>query len=253
MAALAKLRAEGRAHIFVADMRALPALDPFDLITCLDDAVCHLLSAQDVLAALHGIRRNLGPGGLAVFDVALPRAYAEAADAIAGDDRHVVLWRAPEARGAEVDVRVDVFTARPDGLYERARLHQRHRRHRVDVLRALAARAGLTVLAVHGQQAGGVLCPDLDEARHRKALFVLTRRREEGSPCCSARSRSQPSSSASRSAGPPSARVIAERPAAEPSTLPCPECAPTTITPGRSSSKTGSRDGVYAIRPPSGA
>ena len=176
MAALAKLRAKGRAHIFVADMRALPALDPFDLITCLDDAVCHLLSAQDVLAALHGMRRNLAPGGLAVFDVALPRAYAEAADAIAGDDRQVVLWRAPEDRGAEVDVRVDVFTERPDGLYERARLHQRHRRHRVDVLRALAARAGLTVLAVHGQQAGGVLCPDLDEARHRKALFVLTRR-----------------------------------------------------------------------------
>jgi hypothetical protein len=86
----------------------------------------------------------------------------------------VILWRAPEERGPEVEVRVDVFTERSDGLYERARLRQRHRRHAVDTLRALAARAGLAVVAVHGQQAGGVLCPDLDEARHRKALFVLT-------------------------------------------------------------------------------
>ena len=176
MAALAKARADGGAHVFVADMRRLPALGPFDLITCLDDAVCHLLSAQDVLAALHGIRRNLAPTGLAVFDVALPQAYAGAADTIAGDERHVVLWRAPEHHGAEIEVLVDVFTERPDGLYERARLRQRHRRHAVGELRALAAQAGLAVLAVHGQQAGGVLCPDLDEARHRKALFVLTRR-----------------------------------------------------------------------------
>jgi SAM-dependent methyltransferase len=175
MAALAQRRADGRARVFVADMRALPTLGPFDLITCLDDAVCHLLSAQDVLATLRGIRRNLAPSGLAVFDVALPQAYAGAADAIAGDDRRVVLWRAPEHHGSEVEVLVDVFTERPDGLYERARLRQRHRRHAVGALRELAAQAGLTVLAVRGQQAGGVLCPDLDEARHRKALFVLTR------------------------------------------------------------------------------
>ena len=174
MAAIARARADGRAHVFVADMRRLPALGPFDLVTCLDDALCHLLSAQDVLAAFRGIRSNLAPRGLAVFDVALPLAYAGATDAIAGDDRTLVLWRAPEQRGREVEVRVDVFSERADGLYERARMRQRHRRHTVAELRALAAQAGLAVVAVHGQQAGGVLSPDLDEARDRKALFVLT-------------------------------------------------------------------------------
>jgi SAM-dependent methyltransferase len=178
MVARARARAAGRARVEVADMRALPALGPADLVTCLDDALCHLLSAQDVVAALEGIRRNLAPRGLAVFDIALPSAYAGAADAIADDERHVVLWRAPAGSqsAVEVEVRVDVFTARPDGLYERARLVQRHRRHTVAEIRRCAAAAGLVVRAVVGQQPGGVLCGDLDEARHRKALFVVSRR-----------------------------------------------------------------------------
>ena len=151
MVARARVRAGGRAEVLVADMRTLPALGSFDLVTCLDDALCHLLTAQDMLAALQGIRRNLAPGGLLVFDVALPAAYAGAADAIAGDDRRVVLWRAPAGDGIEAEIVVEVFTERPDGLYERAR-------------------------AVVGQEAGGVLCAGLDETRHRKAMFVLSRR-----------------------------------------------------------------------------
>ena len=176
MVARARVRAGGRAEVLVADMRTLPALGSFDLVTCLDDALCHLLTAQDMLAALQGIRRNLAPGGLLVFDVALPAAYAGAADAIAGDDRRVVLWRAPAGDGIEAEIVVEVFTERPDGLYERARMVQRHRRYGVAEIRDLAARAGLRVRAVVGQEAGGVLCAGLDEARHRKAMFVLSRR-----------------------------------------------------------------------------
>ena len=174
--ARARARADGRAEVLVADMRELPVLGGFDLVTCLDDALCHLLTAQDVLATLRAIRRNLAPSGLLIFDVALPAAYAGATDAIAGDDRHVVLWRAPSTSGVEVEVVVEVFTECPDGRYERARMVQRHRRHTVAEVRALAARAGLAVRAVVGQEAGGVLCAGLDEARHRKAMFVLSRR-----------------------------------------------------------------------------
>ena len=176
MAALARARAGGRAEVVVADMRELPVLGSFDLVTCLDDALCHLLTTQDVLATLDGIRRNLAPSGLAVFDIALPAAYAQAADAIARDDRRAVLWRAPAGDDLEVQVVVEVFTARPDGLYEHARMVQRHRRHTVAEIRALAGRAGLEVRAVVGQEAGGVLRAGLDEARHRKAMFVLARR-----------------------------------------------------------------------------
>ena len=166
----------GGVPVLVADMRTLPRLGAFDLVTCLDDAINHLVDADDVLAALCGMRSNLSPGGLLVFDVNLPTAYEQAADAIMERGRRVVLWRLarePAASG-DVDVLVDVFTARPDGLWERDRMRQPHRRYGIAEIRRLAATAGLRVLAVHGQQAGGELTDDLDEARDRKALFVLT-------------------------------------------------------------------------------
>jgi hypothetical protein len=56
-------------------MRALPALGQFDLVTCLDDALNHLLTEAELLAALSGVRRNLAPGGVAVWDVNTLAAY----------------------------------------------------------------------------------------------------------------------------------------------------------------------------------
>jgi len=40
---------DGRARIEVHDMRALPVLGSFDLITCLDDAINHLAGPDDVV------------------------------------------------------------------------------------------------------------------------------------------------------------------------------------------------------------
>ena len=48
---------------------SLPVLGSFDLITCIDDALNHLLSEDDVRDALASMARNLAPGGLLVFDV----------------------------------------------------------------------------------------------------------------------------------------------------------------------------------------
>lgn len=165
----------GGVPVLVEDMRSLPRLGAFDLITCLDDALNHLVDPDDVVSALRGMQANLAAGGLLVFDVSLATAYAQAADAIVDRGRRVVLWRLarePAANGA-VDVLVDVFTARPDGLWERDRMRQPHRRYPIAEIRRLAAAAGLRVVAVHGQRAGGELTDDLDEARDRKALFVL--------------------------------------------------------------------------------
>jgi SAM-dependent methyltransferase len=173
----ARARAGRDVAVLVADMRSLPRIGAFDLITCLDDAINHLVEPEDVLAALRGMRANLAAAGLLVFDVSLASAYAEAADAIVEGERHVLLWRlsAAAAEGAAaVDVLVDVFAARPDGLYERRRMRQSHRRYPVAEIRELCAAAGLRVLAVHGQRAGGVIRDDLDEERDRKALFLLT-------------------------------------------------------------------------------
>lgn len=55
-------------RVLVADMRDLPQLGAFDLVTCLDDAVNYLLSPQDLAAAFASVARVLAPGG--VYDQA---------------------------------------------------------------------------------------------------------------------------------------------------------------------------------------
>lgn len=48
-----------------ADMRQLPFRpDTFDAVVCADNSLAHLLSAQDLAAALRGMRRVLRDGGL---------------------------------------------------------------------------------------------------------------------------------------------------------------------------------------------
>ncbi len=51
-----------------ADMRELPRFGSFDLALVLNDAVNCLLGDGELEAALDGIRRNLIPGGLLLFD-----------------------------------------------------------------------------------------------------------------------------------------------------------------------------------------
>ena len=63
------------AALSVADMRELPAFGEFDLVWALDDAVNYLLSAEELEQALSGMRANLAPGGLLMFDVNTLQAY----------------------------------------------------------------------------------------------------------------------------------------------------------------------------------
>src|SRR3954453_11861920 len=55
MVAEARRRAGGGAEGLVADMRDLPVLGSFDLVTCLDDSLNYLLSESELAAALAGI------------------------------------------------------------------------------------------------------------------------------------------------------------------------------------------------------
>ncbi|MEV7441983.1 class I SAM-dependent methyltransferase [Streptomyces sp. NPDC091204] len=61
--------------VAAADMRALPFPDAsFDAVVCADNALPHLLTAQDVRAALAETRRVLRPGGLLLLST---RPYGE--------------------------------------------------------------------------------------------------------------------------------------------------------------------------------
>lgn len=181
MAALAAEKAGDRARVCVADMRRLPRLGPFDLITCLNDAINHLLSADDVLTALIRMRENLAPGGLLVFDVNTARAYATARDTVAEDDGRLVVWRGSRALlpapGAQAEVLVEIFTETADGLWRRESCRQSHRHYALDDMAALVERAGLELCALQGQLPGGRLEGTPDERRHHKALFLARRAR----------------------------------------------------------------------------
>jgi SAM-dependent methyltransferase len=179
----ARRKAGGRAELHVADMRRLPVLGEFDLITCLDDAINHLLGPDELADAFEGLRANLAPGGLLVFDVNTLLAYRSVPDVVFEDEDRVACWRGALAElaqpGEQAEVVIDLFTHEGDGVWRRSLSRQRHRHHPVEEIRRLAVEAGLEVAAVLGQRPGAVLEQPLDEQEHGKAVFVM--RREGGS------------------------------------------------------------------------
>jgi SAM-dependent methyltransferase len=162
-----------------ADMRALPAFGEFDLVTCLDDALNHLLTDDDLLAALRGIRRNLAPAGVAVWDVNTLTAYAEMfaeSHVIAGGETFLV-WEGkagPAEPGMRVEAVVHVFRRRSRGCWRRTASRQEQRHWPAVKIEAAAAAAGLRVVDVLGQRPGVLLDAELDEGRHTKALYFAT-------------------------------------------------------------------------------
>jgi SAM-dependent methyltransferase len=179
MVAEARRKVAGRVALHVADMRRLPVLGRFDLITCLDDAMNHLLGPEELADAFECLRANLAPGGLLVFDVNTLAAYRDIPDVVVEDDDLLVRWRGElaqlEGPGEEAEVVIDVFTHEGDGLWRRSLSRQRHRHHPVEEIEEIAREAGLEVEAVLGQRPGAVLDEELDEQVHGKAMFVMRR------------------------------------------------------------------------------
>ena len=70
-------------------MRELPVLGGFDLVTCFDDSLNHLLEEDDLAAALASMAANLEPTGLLLFDLNTLLAYRTtfAADSVVGSRR----------------------------------------------------------------------------------------------------------------------------------------------------------------------
>jgi ubiquinone/menaquinone biosynthesis C-methylase UbiE len=173
--------AGARAHLFVADMRALPPTGPVDLITCLDDAVNYLLSAEGLAAALRGMARALGPGGLAVFDVNTVATYRSsfASDfALDGPDSFLC-WRGEAggsfAAGEVAEAAIEVFQEEPDGRWRRTTSRHVQRHHpREDVEEAIEG-AGLELVAVRGQARGARLERHADELEHPKLVYLAKR------------------------------------------------------------------------------
>ncbi|HEX8752058.1 MAG TPA: class I SAM-dependent methyltransferase, partial [Solirubrobacterales bacterium] len=161
-------------ELLVADMRELPSLGEFDLVWAVNDAINYLLSVEDLEAALSGMRRNLAPGGVLLFDVNTLTAYRGFwSDEVAFE--HGGKSFSWSGRGSASGVEPGaVFEARLAGEGEGVEEHVHRQRHfgEAEVLAAIGA-AGLRCVEVAGEKEGE-LAPTLDEARHTKAVYVCT-------------------------------------------------------------------------------
>jgi len=160
-------------------MRSLPVLGEFDLVWSLDDAVNYLLSGDELGEALSGMRANLAPGGLLMFDVNCLEAYrtffAEEQELVRGGRR--LIWRGQGSGDAEPgaigEARLEVESS--EGA-EPVETHVHRQRHfpEAEVRERLAA-AGLECLDVYGHGFDAVPKQPVEELIHSKAVYIARR------------------------------------------------------------------------------
>lgn len=156
----------------VADARELPVYGEFELVWALNDVVNYLTGDGDLERALAGMRANLAPGGMVLFDA-----------------NTIGLFRADFADGASEGMSVGGWTWRglsseiePGGTYEaevsgegvETHVH-RERHYTAEQVKAAMEGAGIEFLAALGQQEQDgkvVLVDPPDELRDHKSIYI---------------------------------------------------------------------------------
>lgn len=156
----------------VADLVELPVFGEFDLVWALNDVVNYLTGDGDLVRALEGMRANLAPGGLVLFD----------ANTLALFDSHFTGGGENEMSVGEWRWRGISKSAEPGGAFEAeisgngVETHAHRQRHYpAEQVRDAIAAAGLVHLASLGQrEAGGkvVLTDPVDEQRDHKTIHI---------------------------------------------------------------------------------
>lgn len=179
MVELARAKAGAGARLSVADMRELPVFGEFDLVWALDDAVNYLLSAEELGRALSGMRANMSPGGLLMFDVNCLQTYRSF---FAEEQRvlrrgRTLVWRgqgsAEAASGSTSEARFEVESG-PDASSFPAHVHRQRHFPEAEVLELLEA-AGLEFLDVYGHGFDAVPKQPVEELVHSKAVYMARR------------------------------------------------------------------------------
>jgi ubiquinone/menaquinone biosynthesis C-methylase UbiE len=167
--------------LFQADMRELPPLGQFDLVTCLDDALNYLLSSRDLGRAFASASRNLAPGGLYVFDVNTLTGYATtwASTSFSEHDGRAFVWRGQVKAPAQPLLRatalIEIFTQAVDGTWSRATSRHAQRHHPEPLVRELLADAGFCEVTAYGQLPNGSVESGADELGHHKVVYFARR------------------------------------------------------------------------------
>jgi SAM-dependent methyltransferase len=174
----ARARLGPEVALHVADLRSLPDLGLFDLITVLDDAMNYLLGEDDLNAALGSLARLLAPGGLLLFDTNTLATYRGAFSSaqVAADEDTLLCWRghgiSHDDDATYAAVTVEAFTRVDGELWRRRPSHHRQRHWSTAQLEAALAAAGLELREHVGQRTGAVLGGSPDELTHTKVVHV---------------------------------------------------------------------------------
>jgi SAM-dependent methyltransferase len=177
MLAEAAAKAAG-AELVRCDIRELPVLGCFDLVTCFDDSLNYLLGPGELECCFRGIAANLAPEGVVLFDLNTLLAYRTtfARDGVSERDGNLFAWRGEASAdlqpGDAASAQIDIFAAAGDELYGRVTTrHEQRHFPRGDVVEALRA-AGLRCVAVHGVLYDGRLVEPADESAQLKVLYI---------------------------------------------------------------------------------
>jgi SAM-dependent methyltransferase len=175
-------RKAGRRQVTLhhSDLRALDPIGEFDLITCLDDVANYLTEPEDLTAALSGLAQNLRPGGLLVFDANTLATYRDffSATVVVEEEGLVMVWRGLAddqfGPGGLARAALDIFSE-SRGCWSRTTSEHAQRHHSQGTIDCCVESAGLRCVAVYGQDPAVNFEIQVDELRHSKAIYLVTR------------------------------------------------------------------------------
>ena len=163
--------------LFVADMRDLPPVGAFDLVTCIDDALNYLLSEEELVSTFEGVAQVLAPEAIFVFDVNSLSSYRTTGGEtfLREDDGGLFCWQgetdASIQAGDIASVRIEAFIEVEDALWQRVSSRHVQRHHPRAVIENALEAAGLKCAAAAGQRPGGNLEDHVDEDVHIKVVY----------------------------------------------------------------------------------
>jgi SAM-dependent methyltransferase len=168
----ARAKVGDRAELLVADMRELPELGEFDLIWSINSAMNYLLSTEELTAALAGMRRNLAPQGLIVFDLLslkTAQSFFSGEFTVERDEKRF-LWKGSLAAGEVASGAIGGGQLEEAGNPKPVETHRMRHFGEAEVLAVIEA-AGLRCLRVLGED-DGKLRERLDEVTHPTAVYI---------------------------------------------------------------------------------
>jgi SAM-dependent methyltransferase len=178
MIELAREKAGDGAELSVADMLDLPRFGEFDLVWALDDAINYLLSVEELTTAMVGMRENLSPTGLMLFDVNCLPAYRTffAEQSVVERGGRKLVWNGLAAAdvgpGSICESHLEGADEGGESTGEAPIMTHRQRHFpEADVLTAFE-RAGMECLDVYGHGLDGIPRQPLDESIHTKAIYI---------------------------------------------------------------------------------